>query len=304
MHKAHLSKQRAHDYILETMTSSDVSRPVVFITGASAGIGAAAVGIFAAAGYDVVFGARRFDRLEKTRAALAPLFPNAKLIPVTCDVNSDASVQAAFEQVRSAYGRLDVLVNNAGYGMYGSVEATSLQAYRDNMETNFIGVIRCTQAALPLLRAAATTSKRRWGAAIVMVSSVVGRRAIPGLSGYSASKFALEALSESLRVELHDERISVSVINPGVTQTEFVSAAHGQRPKSFLSPNNGMTPEAVARVILQAVRKPKRNRYLTLAGKAGVLGEWLCPSVVDRVLVSSWRKARGEKTAAPATPAE
>jgi len=266
---------------------------VVFITGASAGIGAAAVSVFAAAGYDVVLTARRKDRLEKVAEAARASVPAATLLPLVCDVNSDASVSDTFVAVRERFGRLDVLVNNAGYGVYGSVERTPLQVFRDNMETNFFGVIRCTQAALPLLRNA--SGRGRWRAAIVMVSSVIGRRTIPGMSAYCASKYALEALSETLRVELYDERISVSVVNPGVTQTEFVAAAKGERPANFLSPKNGMSSEAVARVILKAVNRPRRNRYLTFAGKAAVAGQWLAPGIVDSVLLQSWRKAAEKK---------
>jgi short-subunit dehydrogenase len=275
------------------MASTDSNRPVVLITGASAGIGAAAVGVFARAGYDVVLTARRKDRLEKIAVAVSSENTQAQIVPLICDVNSDESVSAAFAQVKQHFGRLDVLVNNAGFGVYGSVERTPLQTYRDNMETNFFGVIRCTQAALPLLRTAANASRKRWGASIVMVSSIVGRRTIPGMSAYCASKFALEALSETLRVELHDERIAVSVVNPGVTQTDFVESAKGERPGNYLPPKGGMTSEAVAEVLLKAARRPRRNRYLTGSGKAGILAQWAAPSVLDSILLRTWRKASG-----------
>src|SRR5690242_12789070 len=113
---------------------NSLQRPVVLITGASAGIGAAAVRVFAAAGYDVVLTARRRDRLEKVSAEVSRQHPEAKLVVSVCDVNSDASVKAAFGDVGARFGRLDVLVNNAGYGVYGSVEKTSLDTYRANME--------------------------------------------------------------------------------------------------------------------------------------------------------------------------
>jgi len=276
------------------MSKNSTTRPLAFITGASAGIGAAAVGEFANAGYDVVLAARRKDRIEKLAKDISASVPNAQLVPIVCDVNSDDSVRAAFALVKERFGRLDVLVNNAGFGVYGSVEKTPLSAFRDNMETNFFGVIRCTQAALPLLRAAVKSTRARWGASIIMVSSIVGRRTIPGMSAYCASKFALEALSETLRVELSDERIAVSVINPSVTQTEFVEAAKGERPGNFLSPNGGMTSEAVAHTILQAAKRPRRNRYLSAAGKAGVVLQWASPKLFDAILLRTWRKASGK----------
>lgn len=268
-------------------------RPVVFITGASSGIGAAAVDVFAAAGYDVVLGARRKDKLENVAKAVAVTRQAVSIVPLVCDVSSDESVQAVFTQIKDRFGRLDVLINNAGFGAYGEGATLPLDTFRACMETNFFGVVRCTQAALPLLRkTAAANSKQRWGAAIVMVSSFVGRRALPMMSPYCASKFALEGLSESMRVELFDEKISVSVVNPGVTQTEFIDASKGERPANFLPPAQGMTSEQVARVLLQAVRRPRRNRYLTMAGRVGIFLEWLAPSILDRVLLSTWRKIR------------
>jgi short-subunit dehydrogenase len=268
---------------------------VVLITGASAGIGAAAVEVFATAGFDVVLAARRKERLEKIAATLGPKYSHTQLVPVICDVSSDESVSKAFDFIREKFGKLDVLVNNAGYGVYATVEKSSLDTYRANMETNFFGTIRCTQAALPLLREAAKQSSKRWGAAIVMISSILGRRAMPLMSAYCASKFAMEGLSESLRLELYDERISVSVVNPGATKTEFGDAAEGTRPATFLSSEKGMTSEAVAKVILSAVRRPRRNAYLTLPGKACILTQWLAPRVLDHALLDTWRKARDEQ---------
>jgi short-subunit dehydrogenase len=265
--------------------------PVALITGASSGIGAASVAVFAAAGYDVVMTARRKDRLEHVRANAVASNPTAQVVPLVCDVDSDESVRQAFDVVAQQFGRIDALINNAGFGSYGTVEKTPLSTFRANMETNYFGVIRCTQAALPLLRIAANSNARRYGAAIVMVSSFVGRRALPLMASYCASKFALEGFSEALRAELRDERISVSVVNPGVTQSEFVGSAQGYRPKNFLAPEGGMSSEAVAKVLLRAVRRPRRNIYLTAAGKSGLLLQWLAPTLMDRVALRVYRHA-------------
>ncbi|HEY3323262.1 MAG TPA: SDR family NAD(P)-dependent oxidoreductase [Planctomycetota bacterium] len=270
-----------------------ITRPLVFITGASSGIGAAAVSVFAAAGYNVILTARRKEKLDEIARRASETYRDAQIIPLTCDVSSDDSVKAAFDQVAAKFDRLDVLINNAGYGVYGSVEKTPIDFFRANMETNYLGAIRCTQAALPLLRKAAAASRRRWGASIVMVSSIVGRRTIPNMSSYCATKFALEALSETLRVELRDERIAVSVVNPGVTQTEFGHAAAGTRPDNFLQ--GGMSAEAVARVLLKAARRPRRNVYLTPAGKLGVFLQWISPRLVDQFFLRFvWRKTQNK----------
>jgi short-subunit dehydrogenase len=264
-------------------------RPLAFITGASSGIGAAAVPIFAEAGYNVVFSARRKDRLVALAETFGKAFPQATLLPLVCDVTDTVSVQSAFETVRERFGKLNVLVNNAGYGIYGSFEKTDLDAVKANFETNVFGMIRCTQAALPLLRAATTRSPKRWPAAIVMVSSFVGRRAIPNISSYSATKFAMEGFSEALRVELFDERIAVSVVNPGATSTDFFDSAEGQRPNGFATPR--MTAPDVARHILKAARRPRRNIYLTTQGQAGIFAQWLSPALMDHALLRKvWRK--------------
>jgi short-subunit dehydrogenase len=265
---------------------------VALVTGASAGIGAACVKVFASAGWDVAAAARRTEKLDEIAKAVTAEIPGANVLPLRCDVNSDDSVKDAFEAIAKRFSRLDALINNAGYGVYGTVEETPLERFRANMETNFFGVLRCTKAALPLLREAAKSNRRRWGAAIVMVSSFVGRRALPGMSSYCASKFALEGLSESLRIELAAERISVSVVNPGVTQTDFFKTAEGERPKGYLPPSSGMSSEEVARVILAAARRPRRNAYLTAAGKAGIAAQWLSPRLLDWVMKDRWEKGR------------
>jgi uncharacterized protein len=264
-------------------------RPIVFVTGASSGIGAEAVAVFAEAGFDVVFSARRKDRLEALADKLRPAFPKAQLLPIVCDVTRDESVAAAMDFLRERFGKLDALINNAGYGIYGSLENTSLDSVKANFETNVFGMLRCTQQALPLLREAKKQSSKRWGASIVMISSFVGRRAIPNLSSYSATKFAMEAFAESLRVELWDEGIAVSVVNPGATSTEFFDAAEGKRPSGFSKPR--MTARTVAQQILRASRKPIRNIYLTAEGRAGLAAQWLVPSLMDHLMLKQvWRK--------------
>ncbi|MCZ7649304.1 MAG: SDR family NAD(P)-dependent oxidoreductase [Planctomycetota bacterium] len=270
----------------------------VLITGASAGIGAACVLRFATAGWRVAAAARRTERLETLAAEARAAAPGAEILPLPCDVADSASVAAAFQALHARFGALDALVNNAGYGHYGTLEQARLEDFQASMETNYLGAVRCTQAALPLLKAAAAARGGRWGANVVCVSSIVGRRAFPGAGAYCASKFALEGFAEALRVELRSLRIGVSVVNPGLTRTEFFESAGGQRPPGFLQPEGGMPPEVVARTILRCARSPRRNVYLTLPGKLAVLAQWLSPRLLDAVLARTWQgkaPARGKK---------
>ena len=245
--------------------------------------------VFAQNGWNVVAGARRMDRLETLAKKVEAANPGSKVLPVICDVNSDESVKAAFAATEKEFGVLRALINNAGFGLYGKAAEAGLENFRAQMETNFFGVIRCTQAAVPLLKKGAQPISGKYGSGIVMISSIVGRRAFPGSASYCASKFALEGYSESLRLELKRERISVSVVNPGLTRTEFFEATKDTRPANYLDPAHGMPAEKVARVVFGCIKRPRRNVYLTAAGKAGVFMEWFAPRLLDWGLERSWK---------------
>jgi len=182
----------------------------IIVTGTSTGIGFAAAVALARAGHDVFATMREpgrspelenFAKKDRVRITVLPL-----------DVDSDASVSAGVAKVLEARGRIDVLVNNAGIASVGSVEETPINEFRRVMETNYFGALRCTQAVLPGMRV------QRSGH-IINVSSVAGRMASAGQSAYCASKFALEALSESLATEVKPFNIRVSIVEPGVIAT-------------------------------------------------------------------------------------
>src|SRR5579872_3448411 len=179
---------------------------VAFVTGASSGIGEAAALRLAQAGYRVFAGARRLDRmagLGKTGATLVPL-----------DLTVEASVASAVEAILAAAGRLDVLVNNAGYGSYGALEDVPLAEARRQFDVNVFGLARLTQLVLPHMRAAGDGY-------IVNVSSIGGRIWEPLGSWYHATKFAVEGLSDSLRAEVAGFGVKVIVIEPGAIHTEW-----------------------------------------------------------------------------------
>ena len=183
---------------------------IAVVTGSSTGIGFATSEALARAGHDVIATMRSPDRAP----ALADLARRDSL-PITVmrmDVDSDTSVSATIGEVLAARGRIDVLVNNAGLGHLGSVEETPLSTFRQVMETNYFGALRCIQAVVPGMRA-------RKSGLIVNVTSVAGRLASPAQSSYCASKFALEALSESLAAEVKADGIRVAIVEPGVVAT-------------------------------------------------------------------------------------
>jgi NAD(P)-dependent dehydrogenase (short-subunit alcohol dehydrogenase family) len=243
-----------------------LSERVVLVTGCSSGIGRAAALALAERGHRVFASARnRNDLAELERPNLAA---------VALDVTDPATIAAAVQTVLSRAGRIDVLVNNAGYGQYGAVEEVTTDEWRAQFEVNLFGAIAVTQAALPAMR------QQRRGT-IVNVSSVAGKVAIPFAAPYCASKHGLEAVSDALRVELAPFGIRVVLVEPGPISTRF-----GDRARSGVAPllsrpgpyrelyalaeramdvdfQKGKLPaEAVARVIVDAIESERpRARY-------------------------------------------
>ena len=174
------------------------------VSGATRGIGRSLADELASRGH-IVYGTGR---------SWPDSAPVLAFHPITMDVQDDASVKAAVQQVLDAEDRIDVLVNNAGIGLSGSVEETPLEAARGLLETNYLGVVRTLQAVLPRMR------KQGFGT-IVNVGSAAGKIAIPFQSHYSASKFAIEGLTEALSQELHGSGIRILLIEPGDVKTEI-----------------------------------------------------------------------------------
>jgi NAD(P)-dependent dehydrogenase (short-subunit alcohol dehydrogenase family) len=203
--------------------------PSVLITGTSSGIGMATALAFARAGYRVHATMRDLGRGSELRRVV-----EQEKLPValsTLDVDSDASVKEAIGRITREAGVVDVLVNNAGAAPTGSVEETPLSLFRATMETNYFGVIRCIQAVLPAMR------ERRSGC-IINISSVAGRIAMSPMAPYNATKFALEALSESLAQEVKPFNIRVAVVQPGIISTPMArQIADGQSHSPYPQSN-------------------------------------------------------------------
>ncbi|MGD0452994.1 MAG: SDR family oxidoreductase [Solirubrobacteraceae bacterium] len=186
----------------------EIDGTVCIVTGASSGIGAASARLLSARGAHVVLAARRADRLQ----ALAAELPGSLAIPT--DLTADGQIERLVTRVVETFGRVDVLVNNAGQGLHVPLEQLVPVDLRAVFELNVIAPLVAMQAVLPVMRAGS-------GGAIVNVSSATSLRVFPGLGGYSATKAALNMLSQVARLELADAGVSVSVVYPSVTATEF-----------------------------------------------------------------------------------
>lgn len=192
---------------------------VWFITGASSGFGKALAEYASSQGYKVVATARRKERLEE----LANKAPD-HIKAISMDVTDREQVKHGVEQALETFGRIDVLINNAGYGIVGALEETPEDEFRKQMETNFFGAVAVTREVLPYLR-------KQGNGAIVNMSSMGGNMSFGGFSAYSASKFALEGASEALAQEVAPFGIKTMIVEPGAFRTEFAGSALKHMPK-------------------------------------------------------------------------
>jgi NAD(P)-dependent dehydrogenase (short-subunit alcohol dehydrogenase family) len=252
---------------------SDVNK-VAVVTGSSSGIGFETSLALAREGFLTYATMRNLEKGSGIKSELDK--ENLPLKIMQLDVTDDASVSKAVQSIISDSGRIDIIVNNAGYGLVGAFEDLSLDEIKQQYETNFFGVVRVTQAVIPIMR------KQKSGR-IINISSGAGRFGYPGGSAYVSTKFAMEGLSESLSYELDPFGIKVILVEPGVIRTNFgngmVVAKKSQDPVSaYLSMTrkmnevlgqlmqNGSPPSLVANVVLQAAKSDNPNlRYL--AGK-------------------------------------
>ena len=225
------------------MKMQDLSGKVAVITGASSGIGQAAARLLVAEGVHVILVARRRDRL----AALAEELGEAATV-VQTDVTDLAQVKALFDQVRTCFGGLDLLFNNAGIGISAPFEDSTPEDWKAMVDVNLYGVFNCTREAIALMRG-------RPGAMISSVSSVGGRYGVQNWSVYSATKYAVVGFHDALRKELGPDRIRVSVIEPGAVWTEFgqnVSEAMQKRREQL----DALSAEDVAQALVYAFAQP------------------------------------------------
>lgn len=246
---------------------------VAAITGASSGIGLACAKHLAREGVAVALGARRVSLLDATAAEIRAAGGRAAI--ARTDVTREPDVSALVDMAVREFGRLDVMICNAGFGYYAPIDETPADVMRRMMDVNYMGTFYGAAAALPVFR-------RQGTGHLIFISSIVGRRGIPAMGGYTATKAAQAGLAESLRAEFFGTPIHVSCVYPVSTPTEFIEAMardYGHRI-SGLGPKQ--TADEVADAIVACVRRPRPEVYPHRIARGLAILNALAPAFTDR----------------------
>lgn len=249
---------------------------VVVVTGGTDGIGKALVETLLVQGAKVATCARHHDKLYRLQSE----FPAYPIHTVLADVSVENDCRHFIESAINVFGGIDILINNAGVSMRGLLRDTEVDVIRKVMEINFYGSVYCTKFALKSII-------ERKGS-IVGVSSIAGYRGLPGRSGYSASKFALQGWLEAVRTELLDDGVHVMWVCPGFTTSNIRNAALNNEGKAQgetpLDEGSLMSADECARHILSAIRHKKRTLVLTFTGKRTVIMNKFFPNWADKLV--------------------
>lgn len=258
---------------------------VVIITGASSGIGLATAHAFAKQGANVVLAARQYVQLCEIAQQMQQTY-GVKTIAIGVDVTQEDLCKQMIDQTVRTFGKIDVLINNAGISMRALLEDVDTEVLRQVMNINFWGAVYCTKHALPHL----LKSK----GSLVGVSSIAGYKGLPGRSGYSASKFAMNGFLESVRIENRKKDLHVLVACPGFTASNIRNVAlakdGSKQGESPMDEQKIMPAEEVAIHILKAVSKRKRTLILTQQGKLTVFLNKFAPAFLDKMVFNHFAK--------------
>jgi short-subunit dehydrogenase len=255
---------------------------VVAITGASAGIGRATALRMARQGCAIAACARRGDRLDALAREIGA--GGGRALTIVADVTSELEMVSFVERTMERFGRLDVMMCNAGFGVYGAIDDISTDQMRKLMDVNYFGTFYAARAALPVFR-------KQGRGHIVIVSSIVGKRGVPYVGAYSATKFAQVGMAECLRSELAGSSIHVSVVCPISTTTEFADVMireTGSDVSRSLGPVQSV--EDVAEAVARAIDHPIPEVYPYFKSRGLVLLNALAPGFTDRVVQKFGRK--------------
>ena len=256
-----------------------MSGKTVVVTGASSGIGRAVAIILAKGGARVALVARGAKRLREAEREMSA---HGTVIECACDVADEGGVLRMAQRVDAEFGSVDVLINNAGFAVYGKVESLSAAEIRAHMETNYFGAVHCTKAFLPYML-------ERGSGKIVNVASVAASFGLPGIAAYCASKFAMLGFSEALRGELHGTGVGVTVVSPIAVRTPFFDHESFAGIPRY-SPIS-LSPERVARAVVGAIGS--RRGEITVPGTArlAIWAKHTFPYVIDALVSSAFRRA-------------
>ncbi len=249
---------------------------IVVITGGSEGIGKALVDAFLQQGAKVATCGRNYDKLYQ----LQKNHPGKPLVIHSADVSKEADCRNFIEKAIAQFGTIDILINNAGISMRALVADVELDTIRQVMDINFWGTVYCTKFALPYIT--------KNNGTVVGVSSIAGYRGLPGRSGYSASKYAVNGWLEALRTELLGSGTNVMWVCPGFTTSNIRNVALNKEGKSQgespMDEGKMMSAEECAQHILKAIQKRKRTLVLTFTGKRTVFMNKFFPSLADKLV--------------------
>lgn len=247
-----------------------LNNQIIVITGASSGIGALLAVEAAKQGATVILTGRNERNLQQ---AVAQIGSAASYYVM--DVASAEQIEAVFAQIVRTYGRIDILVNNAGYGMFAAIEELSIEQFEKMMDTNYMGIVRCTKLVLPIMKAAGKGH-------IVNVASLAGMIGSAKSTSYSATKHAVLGFTNSLRMELKDTPIAVSAVNPGPIETAFFHIADPAgtyvRNIQWLM----MKPEYVVRKMIRLLHTKRAELNLPYIASFALKLYGLCPRFIDK----------------------
>lgn len=258
---------------------------VAVITGGSSGIGKALAIALLQAGAKVAICGRKQETLDIIKQTTGA----GSLFTYVADVSVESDCKAFIDSVRQQFGRIDILINNAGISMRALFKDAEVDVLKTLMDINFWGTVYCTKYALPSIMEAQGT--------VVGISSIAGYRGLPGRTGYSASKFAMQGFLEALRTENLHTGVNVMWVCPGFTASNIRNTALDQRGQSQqetpLEESKLMSAEAVAAATLKAIARRKRTLVLTGQGKLTVLLSKLLPGVLDGLVYNHFKKEPG-----------
>ncbi len=256
---------------------------IVVITGASSGIGEASAIQFAKKGAKIVLVARSLEKLKLTEKKLSDL---KNTLVCQCDVSDKSQVEKMAREVLEKFGRVDVLVNNAGFAIYGSISDLTIEEIESQMKTNYFGMVYCVKNFLP-------TMLEQKSGHIVNVASVAASFGLPGIASYCASKFAMLGFSEGLQHEIKGKGVGVTVVSPIMVRTNFFDHPSFEKMPKY-SPTS-LSPETVAKAVIKAASSSKLEIIVPSVVRGAIWAKHTFPYLINPIVGSSFKKQLDSK---------